>query len=81
MAEGTVKRVNNSKGFGYSEEDGGKDLFVRHSAIQATGFKSLREGGHVSFNVIDGAKGPSVANVLCEKQSRCEKLISTSAII
>jgi CspA family cold shock protein len=64
MAEGTVKWFNDSKGFGFIEQDGGKDVFVHHSAIQADGFKSLQEGERVSFNVVDGAKGPSAANVV-----------------
>jgi CspA family cold shock protein len=64
MAEGTVKWFNDSKGFGFIAEDGGKDVFVHHSAIQADGFKSLQEGERVKFNVVDGAKGPSAANVV-----------------
>ena len=64
MAEGTVKWFNDSKGFGFIEQDGGKDLFVHHSAIQATGFKSLKEGERVRFDVVDGAKGPAAANVV-----------------
>ncbi len=63
MTEGTVKWFNDAKGFGFIEQDGGKDVFVHHSAIQADGFKSLQEGERVSFNVVDGAKGPSAANV------------------
>jgi CspA family cold shock protein len=63
MAEGTVKWFNDSKGFGFIEQDGGKDVFVHHTAILADGFKSLQEGERVSFDVVDGAKGPAAANV------------------
>ncbi|MBM9537618.1 cold-shock protein [Desulfobulbus alkaliphilus] len=63
MANGTVKWFNDSKGFGFIEQDGGKDVFVHHSAIQADGFRSLQEGERVSFSVVDGAKGPSAADV------------------
>ncbi len=56
MAEGTVKWFNDSKGFGFIEQDGGKDVFVHHSAIQAQGFKSLEEGARVKFDLVDGQK-------------------------
>jgi CspA family cold shock protein len=63
MSEGKVKWFNVTKGFGFIEQEGGKDLFVHHSAIQGGGFKSLTEGDRVSFDVTQGAKGPSAENV------------------
>jgi CspA family cold shock protein len=63
MSEGTVKWFNDSKGFGFIEQDGGKDVFVHHSAIQADGFKSLSEGDRVSFEVVTGPKGLAAEKV------------------
>ena len=54
MAEGTVKWFNDAKGFGFIAQDGGKDIFVHHTAIQGDGFKSLEEGERVTFDVVDG---------------------------
>ncbi len=65
MARGTVKWFNDQKGYGFiSPEDGSKDVFVHHSAIQGDGFKSLKEGQSVEFEMTSGAKGPQANNVV-----------------
>jgi CspA family cold shock protein len=62
---GTVKWFNDSKGFGFiTPENGSKDCFVHHSAIQGSGFKSLTDGERVEFDVVDGQKGPAAENVV-----------------
>jgi CspA family cold shock protein len=63
MLQGTVKWFNESKGFGFIEQEEGKDIFVHYSAIQGEGFKTLNEGDRVEFDVVDGPKGPAAANV------------------
>ncbi|BET96170.1 transcription antiterminator/RNA stability regulator CspE [Xenorhabdus taiwanensis] len=63
--KGNVKWFNESKGFGFiTPEDGSKDVFVHFSAIQSSGFKTLSEGQKVEFEITEGAKGPSAANVV-----------------
>ncbi|BDU77378.1 cold-shock protein [Mesoterricola sediminis] len=65
MAQGTVKWFNPEKGFGFiTPDEGGADLFVHHTAIQATGFKTLDEGQRVSFDTGRGQKGPQATNVV-----------------
>jgi len=61
--KGTVKWFNSSKGFGFIQRPGGKDVFVHHSAIQGDGFKTLEEGQEVEFEVVVGPKGEQAANV------------------
>ncbi len=66
MANGIVKWFNDSKGFGFIEQEDGPDVFVHYSAIGGVGFKTLAEGQRVAFEVQEGDKGPAAANV--EKQ-------------
>ena len=63
MAHGTVKWFNDAKGFGFITQEGGEDVFVHFSAIQAQGFKSLAEGDKVEFEVTKGPKGLQASNV------------------
>ena len=67
MAKGTVKWFNESKGFGFiTQDDGGADVFAHYSEISGDGFKSLAEGDIVSFDVVDGDKGPKATNITKE---------------
>ena len=63
MASGVVKWFNEKKGFGFIEQDDGPDVFVHHTGISGSGFKSLREGDRVTFDIQQGPKGPSAVNV------------------
>jgi len=64
MAQGTVKWFNEAKGFGFITRDDGGDVFAHYSAIEGNGFKTLSEGDLVSFDVIDGDKGPKATNIV-----------------
>jgi len=61
---GTVKWFNDSKGYGFIQQDNGPDVFVHYSAIQGEGYKSLAEGQRVKFEVVNGDKGPKASNVV-----------------
>ena len=64
MSTGTVKWFNDSKGFGFiTPDDGGKDLFAPHTSSQMDGYKSLKEAQKVSFDVVQGSKGPAASNI------------------
>jgi CspA family cold shock protein len=63
LAEGIIKWFSNKKGYGFIEQEGDKDLFVHHSAINMTGFKSLEKGDRVSFDVAESDRGPEAKNV------------------
>ena len=63
MLQGTVKWFNEAKGFGFIEQEEGKDIFVHYSAIEGEGFKTLNEGDKVEFDIVEGPKGPAAASV------------------
>jgi cold shock protein len=64
MSKGKVKWFNDAKGFGFIEQEGGSDVFVHYSAIQMDGFKTLKQGQDVEFEIKEGEKGPQAANVM-----------------
>ena len=63
MSKGTVKWINNQKGYGFITAEDGKDVFVHFSGLNMEGFKTLEEGASVEFDITDGAKGPQAVNV------------------
>lgn len=63
MAKGIVKWFSDKKGFGFIEQENGPDVFVHHSGINASGFKTLKEGARVTFDIEQGKKGPAAVNV------------------
>ncbi|MCY3022836.1 MAG: cold-shock protein [Planctomycetota bacterium] len=68
MATGKVKWFNDQKGFGFiQQDDGGKDVFVHYTAINASGFRTLSEGQVVEFEIVEDAKGPKAHNVTLVK--------------
>ena len=69
---GTVKWFNNAKGFGFIGREEGPDVFVHYSAIQGDGYKSLKEGDEVEFDIVDGQKGPQADTVVRQKTASTE---------
>jgi CspA family cold shock protein len=65
---GTVKWFNNAKGYGFLGREGGADVFVHYSSIQIEGYKSLKEGDEVEFDIVEGAKGPQADRVVRVKE-------------
>jgi CspA family cold shock protein len=69
MASGKVKWFDNKKGYGFIAQEEGKDVFVHHSSIQTKGFRTLREGETVQYDLLDTDKGPKASNVLRHRDS------------
>ena len=70
---GKVKWFSNVKGYGFIEQEGGQDVFVHYSSIQGSGYKTLEEGDTVTFEIIQGEKGPQASNVVREKAAKAEQ--------
>lgn len=73
MSEGTVKWFNPKKGYGFIATDDGSDIFVHYASISGEGYKSLKEGDAVSFDVVDGDKGPRAENVCAQPAASAEQ--------
>lgn len=71
--KGKVKWFSNVKGYGFIEQEGGQDVFVHYSSIQGDGYKTLEEGDVVSFEIVQGEKGPQASNVAREKAAKAEQ--------
>ena len=71
--QGKVKWFSNVKGYGFIEQEGGQDVFVHYSSIQGEGYKTLEEGDTVTFEIVQGEKGPQAANVVKEKTAKTEQ--------
>jgi CspA family cold shock protein len=72
MPEGKVKWFNPRKGYGFIEGSDGRDIFVHYSTIRSEGFRTLAEGDAVTFDVVDGEKGPRAENVVCRQQAKSD---------
>ena len=70
---GKVKWFSNVKGYGFIEQEGGQDVFVHYSTIQGDGYKTLEEGDGVTFEIVQGEKGPQASNVVREKAAKVEQ--------
>ena len=70
---GKVKWFSNVKGYGFIEQEGGQDVFVHYSSIQGEGYKTLEEGDTVTFEIVQGEKGPQASNVVREKSAKADQ--------
>ena len=76
MFKGTVKWFNNQKGYGFIQDESGKDIFVHYTGLNMPGFKSLEEGNEVEFDIVQGEKGPQASNVVKLQEYRNTKDIA-----